>query len=116
MKKLGVLLLGSLFMILLGVSVSHAHPPKDVNLTWNSDGNLIVHVVHAVNDPQKHYINKVIVYVNDKVALQRDYTMQQNGEGLTDTFVLGALPPGTNIKVEAYCIIMGVGTNSIVVP
>lgn len=106
----------SLVCLLGFATVSFAHPPKDVNLTWNPDGNLTVAVTHSVNDPQKHYVNKVIVYVNDKVAAQKEYTSQQSADGLTDSFSLGTLPSGTKINVEVSCIIMGSATGSIVTP
>jgi desulfoferrodoxin (superoxide reductase-like protein) len=93
-----------------------AHPPKDVSISFNPNGNLTVKVDHSVNDPQKHYINKIIVYINNNIAIQKDYSSQTDGEGLTDTFSIGPQAPGTNIKVEAYCVIMGSAEKSITLP
>lgn len=102
--------------LLCVAAVAFAHPPKAVNLSWNPNGTLTVTVDHPVNDPQKHYINKVIVYVNDKIATQKEYQTQASAEGFTDTFQLGTQPSGTKLKAEAFCIIMGSGTGSITVP
>jgi desulfoferrodoxin (superoxide reductase-like protein) len=93
-----------------------AHPPKSVSLVWNPGGSLTVKVDHSVNDPQKHYVNKIIVYVNDKIVAQKEYSSQTNEDGQTDTFSLGALPSGVNIKAEAFCVIMGSATGAITLP
>ena len=89
-----------------------AHPPKSVSLTWNSNGSLAVNVVHQVNDPQKHYIERIVIYVDDKIVQQREYSSQPNVDGLTDTFNIGQLAAGSVIKAEAFCIIMGSVTGS----
>ena len=111
------ILLAVFAVVLWGLATAaFAHPPKAVNLAWNSNGTLTVTVDHPVNDPQKHYINKIIVYVDDKIVTQKEYQSQASATGFTDTFQLGALSPGTKIKAEAFCIIMGSSTGSITVP
>lgn len=107
----------SLFALLFAVSAAQtafAHPPKSVALTWNG-GTLAVNVTHNVNDPGKHYVYKIIVYANDNVVSQREYSSQGSADGLADTFDLGSLPVGTNVKAEAFCVIMGSATGSITV-
>jgi hypothetical protein len=115
-KQLKFTFLWALLALIAFAKVSDAHPPKLVSLAWNPSGSLTVNVDHYVNDPQKHYISKIIVYVNDKIAAQKEYSSQTSGNGLTDVFNLGTQPGGTTIKVEAYCLIMGSVTGSIVVP
>lgn len=111
------ILLAVLIVALLNISkVVFAHPPKVVNLAWNPGGVLTVVVDHGVNDPQKHYVNKIIVYVNDKIAAQKEYQSQESASGFTDTFQLGAQQPGAIIKAEAFCVIMGSSTGSVTVP
>lgn len=108
-------LVGVVLIALFG-SAAFAHPPKEVILSWNPSGTLTVNVKHNVNDPQKHYINKILIFVNDKVTVQKEYTSQQSSEEFHDSFSLGALPPGTKIKAEAFCVIMGSASGSISVP
>lgn len=102
--------------ILCAATAAFAHPPRAVNLTWNRNGTLAVSVEHPVNDPEKHFINKIVVYVDDGIAAQKEYQTQGNAQALADSFQLGALPPGTTVKVEAFCIIMGSLTNSLTIP
>ena len=116
MKKLLGALVFVACLFLLSTSLANAHPPKSVGLSWNPSGTLSVNVSHSVNDPVKHYVYRIIVYVNNGVAAQKEYNSQSNGDGLNDSFSLGALPSGTNIKVEAFCVIMGSTTASLTVP
>jgi hypothetical protein len=112
-KKIYFALLLSILSLAVLAGDAAAHPPKGVALSWNPNGRLTVNVDHSVNDPQKHYINKIIVYVNDKIVVQKEYSSQTLGETQTDVFELGALTPGTNIKAEAFCVIMGSATGTI---
>jgi hypothetical protein len=77
---------------------------------------LAVLVAHSVDNPGKHYIYRITVYVDNKMAATRDYQSQTSTDGLTDVFSLGALPSGANLKAEAYCVIMGSTVGSTVVP
>ncbi|MDR1516043.1 MAG: hypothetical protein LBS45_10125 [Synergistaceae bacterium] len=115
-KKIYFALLLAILSLAVLTGTAAAHPPKGVSLSWNPNGRLTVNVDHSVNDPQKHYINKIIVYVNDKIVSQKEYTSQTSGETQTDTFELGALPAGTSVKAEAFCVIMGSSTGAITIP
>jgi hypothetical protein len=104
-------------VLLLGITgAAFAHPPKEIKLSLQPDGTLTVNVAHAVDNPGKHYIFRIIVYVDDKIAAQREYSSQQNAESQIDKFSLGALPSGAKIKVEASCVIMGTAASSITAP
>jgi desulfoferrodoxin (superoxide reductase-like protein) len=116
MKKLNMALLCAVLFLAAAAATASAHPPKSVSLSWNPNGRLAVNVDHSVNDPQKHYINKIIVYVNDKIVAQKEYSSQSSDAGQSDTFELGALPGGTNIKAEAFCVIMGSASGTTTVP
>jgi desulfoferrodoxin (superoxide reductase-like protein) len=114
-KLKGSFLWAVLFLIAFSFEAA-AHPPKDISLSLDSNGILTVRVIHSVNDPQKHYIKKIIVYVNNDIAAQKEYSSQPNGDGLTDTFKIGPQASGANIKVEAQCVIMGLAEKSITSP
>ena len=113
-KGSAALILAMCLTFLIG-QAAHAHPPKSVSLSLQG-GTLAVSVEHGVNDPQKHYVYRIIVYVNDKVAAQKEYTSQQSPQGLSDTFNLGSVPAGASIKAEAFCVIMGSTTGSMTAP
>lgn len=111
------IMFGLIVVSMLGIAAAaFAHPPKSISLLWNPDGTLTVTLDHQVNDPQKHFINKITIYVNDKIVATKEYQTQANANGFTETFQLGAQPSGTSIKAEASCIIMGSNTGSLIVP
>lgn len=93
-----------------------AHPPKEVTLGWNPNGNLTVNVRHGVDDPEKHYIYRITVYVDNKVAATNDFKSQAGNDGLSVVIPIGPQPEGTNITAEAFCVIMGSAVGSLVVP
>ena len=108
-----------LWVVLSLVAFSYeaaAHPPKDVSISFNPNGNLTVKVNHSVNDPLKHYIKKIIIYVNNNIVIQKEYSSQTDADGLTDTFSIGPQAPGANIKVEAQCVIMGSSEKLMTLP
>lgn len=92
-------------VLLFMCSPAAAHPPGEVRLSCSS-GTLKVDVAHSVNDPTKHYVYKIVVYVDGNIAAQKEYTSQMSSDAASDTFDLG-VAPGKNIKVEAFCVIMG---------
>lgn len=117
MKIYKKIMLAVILAALLAIpAIAFAHPPKAVKMSWDPSGVLTVNAEHSVGDPQKHYINKIIIYVNDKIVTQKEYKAQSGADGLTDTFNLGPQASGTTIKAEAFCIIMGSDTGSLTVP
>lgn len=115
MKKIWIATFLTFLFVLTFAAISAAHPPKAVNLSWG-DGALTVKVDHAVNDPQKHYVYKIVVYVDNQVATQKDYASQPDAAGLTDRFSLPSVKSGSTVKAEAFCVIMGSATGSIKIP
>jgi hypothetical protein len=103
------------FAILFPKTVS-AHPPKEIRLDLRPGGELVVYAAHTVDDPQKHYIYRITVYANNDILVTREYKSQNGMDGLTVTFSVGTLPSGTNLKAEAFCVIMGSAAGSMTVP
>jgi hypothetical protein len=114
-KRLSV----GMFILFLAVMVfsgtAFSHPPKNVALSLNG-GVLSVNVSHSVDNPDKHYIYKIIIYKDNKIAVSREYNSQPDADGLSDTFDIGDSQPGSVIKAEAFCVIMGSASGSITVP
>jgi len=77
---------------------------------------LTVQVAHGVNDPAKHHVQRISVFVGGKLAAQKEYPSQADAGGMTDTFAIGSVPKGTTIRVEATCNIMGSATGELVAP
>lgn len=95
-----------LFLLLLSVSVSEAHPPREIRLNCDG-GKLEVQVLHGVDEGSKHFIEKIDVRVGAKVVAEKNYTSQPNPEGLSETFSLAGIPSGSVLTVRAQCNIFG---------
>jgi hypothetical protein len=103
-------------LMILTAGLAAAHPPKGVRLSWDTAGELTVTVEHSVDNPEKHYVSRIVVYAGNKVAASKDYSSQSGAGGMSDVFPLGAMPSGTVLKAEAWCVIMGSASGSVVVP
>lgn len=93
-------------VILLSAS-ANAHPPRSVSAVYDGNGSLSVSIDHPVNDPSKHFINTITIYKNGAVVAKRELDDQPRADGLSDSFAVGVLAPGTIIRVEVSCVIMG---------
>lgn len=111
-KKSGIFL-AALLAVLIAMP-AFAHPAREVSMSWNN-GSLTVKVQHGVDDPAKHFIQQISVYVNDKMVAQKKYTKQATNEGMSDTFQLGALAPKSVIRAEVTCVIMGTTNGTLTV-
>lgn len=99
-------ILGVLFGLL--VTAGFAHPPKEPTLSYAPEtGTLTVGLVHAVSNPDKHYIKRVEIFVNDQSVVDKAYTSQPSEKEWSLTFEVGALKAGDKIKVKATCNVFG---------
>lgn len=102
-------------MIATLATAAAAHPPKSVSIDVNTSGRLAVSVSHGVNDPVKHYVYQITVYVDDALRTQRDFPKQEGAEGIDTVFELGELKAGAKVRVDAFCVIMGSASATAVV-
>lgn len=109
---LAVLMLG---FALTGTGL--AHPPGRIELSYQAaSGSLTVTALHGVKNPEKHYIERVVVYVNGKKAAEEAFTGQNSDRALEVTLVVGELASGSKVDVEATCNIFGTGKATLVIP
>ena len=67
-----------LFSMLLAVPV-FAHPPKGIDLVFEPNTKVLrVNIPHAVDDPSKHYIEKVVVELNEEEIITQAFKMQKD--------------------------------------
>lgn len=88
-------------VILLTVFCAKADPPKKVNLTYQ-DGKLKVEVVHKVSDPQKHYINQIVINVDGVDVKTITPSAQASKDSQVEEVALD-LKKGSKVKVIARC-------------
>jgi hypothetical protein len=114
MNRYTLLILGILTVMMV-VSVVSAHPPSDLNLTYDkSSGNLSATFTHQVADPTTHFVKNVKVTVDGKEVLNENYTSQPTADVFTYVYPINA-SPNSVIDVIGHCNILGSKENSITV-
>lgn len=116
MKKTSIFALTALLMLFSAGQV-FAHPPKSPDISWDkASETLTVTAGHSVNDPQKHYILTLTVFEGNKQLLLKQYDSQKDASAFSDSVILKGLKPGSQIRVQLVCNIMGAAESEITIP
>ena len=113
MKTAGMVLLLSL----CAVSVSWAHPPTKIAMSFDpKTRELTAEITHPVDKPGQHFVGKVEVLLNKKQVITHELSRQENDTAQTVVYKMTDVESGDILEVEAYCNINGKLTDSISVP
>lgn len=84
--------------------VVKADPAKKVNLTYNDvTKKLKIEAIHPVNNPDKHYIDQIIIYVNDKEVRVMDLKKQSDKKAEIVEVEVPQIVNGCEIIVKTRC-------------
>ncbi|MFH2144955.1 MAG: hypothetical protein ABII75_02875 [Candidatus Omnitrophota bacterium] len=103
MKKTISILLALSFIFI--TQTSFANPPKDMEITVSAY-NIDVAVIHPTRDPDRHYINKIEIFVSDNLVITQKFAFQKKNRQYLSR-KLPALTAGDVVKVVAYCNLSG---------
>ncbi len=94
------------FMMLTATAC--AHPPSKIVLSFDKEKSSLDAVVyHDVKNPENHFIEEIVVSVNGKEVLKKEFTRQDNKDTQPFVTVLKDVAPGDTISVEAECNVFG---------
>jgi len=94
--------------VLTVTSMSYAHPPSDINITFDPKTKMLEAViVHNTNNPINHYINKVDISLNGKEIITHMISREDNNQTQTVRYFIPDIKDGDVISVEGYCSISG---------
>jgi len=103
------------FCFILTAQISQAHPPSQIDLSYNKmTRNLEVVIGHSVNNPEKHFVKKVVVKKNNKDLMEETFQGQDNSRNQTIIIPVSA-EKGDIITAQAYCNISGKMSESITI-
>ena len=89
------------------VQVVNAHPPKDVNISYDlAQQTLSVVITHKTTFTSRHYIESVTITKNGTILSTQEYTNQPKESPFTYTYPIHAAA-GDMIEVKATCKIFG---------
>ena len=100
-----------LFLVLLALIVPvtmQAHPPKDIVAEFDYETKeLTVTISHFVDDPVRHYIDKIVVELNDGEIITQKLKVQETKGEQKALYMVTDAAEGDKISVTAYCSIAG---------
>jgi hypothetical protein len=105
-------------MVLVLIPVSHVfgHPPQGVTLEFDSTEHLLkITVTHDVKDLTKHYVDRVVVKLNDHEIIDQTLKSQVDSETQVVVYKIIDAQPGDEIVATAGCNISGRKKATIVV-
>ncbi len=102
-----------LFSMLLTIPV-FAHPPKGIELAFESETKVFrMNIAHVVDDPSRHYIEKVVVELNGEEIITQTFKTQTDKKTQEIMYVIVDAQEGDKIAVTAYCNISGKKTETL---
>lgn len=97
-----------LVFLLLSFSLAFAHPPSDINISYDLVTKTLKAVItHNVSNPQKHFISKVEVGLNGKDIIVHQLSRQDNNNTQTVSYLIPDVKAGDKLSLEAHCSISG---------
>ena len=94
----------------------YSHPPTKIDINFNIEDKILnVEVNHPVLTPKNHYINKIEVYLNDKLMIIQNFDAQIAKKTQKALYFIFEAKEEDVIKVKAYCNKHGDKTASLIV-
>ncbi len=94
--------------LIMASTLVYAHPPSEINIEHSSELRMIsIVVAHPVSNSGKHFINKIIIWLNGKEILQHKIGAQDDNRYQSAAYMIPDAKAGDVIAVEAYCNISG---------
>jgi desulfoferrodoxin (superoxide reductase-like protein) len=105
MKRIFLIFLFSLSFL---IGPGYAHPPSRISVDFNPDmTRLTLFIVHPVEYPDSHFIERVIVSVNGKVAVDKRLSKQDDAMAQFLDVELKDLKANDVITIQAFCSVNG---------
>ena len=103
-------------MSLMFTGMGFAHPPTSVEMEFNNETKVLtVFVTHPVNKIDKHFVDKIVVELNDKEIITQTFRKQKDGEAQEAMYIIVDAKVGDTMAVTGYCNISGKKKTSLTV-
>ena len=91
--------------LILSLTLSvYAHPPGDIEMSFNTENNMIEATIpHNSSDNSDHFINNVQVYLNGDLHIEQDFIMQTDKEVQYLHYMIPGAKAGDVIRLSAVC-------------
>lgn len=106
MRKIISLIL--FFGLIVASANVYAHPPSEVNIEYSGELKMIsIVIVHPVSNPGKHFINKIIIWLNEEEIIQHKISAQDDNRYQSAVYMIPDAKAGDVIATEVYCNMSG---------
>lgn len=106
MRKIVLLIL--FFGLIVASANAYAHPPSEVNIEYSEELRMVsIVVLHPVSNSGKHFINKIIIWLNTEEIIQHKIGAQDDNRYQSAAYMIPDAKAGDVIAAEAYCSISG---------
>ncbi|MBW6515427.1 MAG: hypothetical protein K0B81_02275 [Candidatus Cloacimonetes bacterium] len=93
-----------LMILLLGLSFLMAHPPTEMNITFNEEELLLTIVIeHNVNNPGNHYIDQLTIQHGRNELVVHKMSRQDDNDSVTLVYRLPDVQSGMKLNIVASC-------------
>ena len=94
--------------LLIFSGMGFAHPPSGIEMEFDNETKVLtVFVTHSVSKVDKHFIDKIVVELNDKEMITQMFRRQKEGEGQEAMYLIADAGTGDTIAVTGYCNVSG---------
>jgi hypothetical protein len=114
MKKTSILAITAL-IVLLSAGQVFAHPPKAPPFPGQILGDLTVTAEHASTILRNIMVLTFTVFEGNKQVLLKQYDDQGDAKTFSDSVILKGLKPGSSVRVQLVCNIMGSAESEITI-
>lgn len=113
-KRVTILVAITLF---LGISINlSAHSPSDIEMNFDNETEMInVKVMHQVQSVDKHFVEKIEVYLNDTLSIVQHFRRQEENEYQKAGYMMFEAEIEDRITVKAYCSIHGMRSQELII-
>lgn len=106
MKKVFIIIT----VLLLFISI-FAHPPMKIHAYFDAElSKIYVEITHKVKNAQKHYIETITVYRNDKEIVNQTFDMQFDENTQKAEYLIPGMNTEDTFKIFAECNLGGKDT------
>jgi hypothetical protein len=100
MKKIFLVGIG----LLLIASFAYASPPTSIDVAYDATAKKVTAMIyHQTYNIHRHYINTVIIKLNDVVLETQRFHWQHSAAEQTAVFSIANAKPGDVVTIQAFC-------------
>jgi hypothetical protein len=100
--------MSSFVFILCLVGFVYGHAPASIDLAFDREtSTLNISISHMVGKITKHYINKLVVELNNEEIIVQKFNTQYSAAVQKASYIIPGTKPGDVFTVTAHCNISG---------